>query len=158
MGGWFFIFRLFNFILFLVHWISLFFFYILENTTILCLFVFWLHSDRPPGVFFRACFSSFNTHSSLLTSSFSVSLSYFILPIPMLELLGKHSCTSSTFHSHSEWYLLFSLCKSTENCKWSAIKQFYCAKCLFLFVLVALFGSVSLSCGSLYWFFNRIRY
>ena len=39
--------------------------------------------------FFRACSASFYT-------SF-VSLFYFVLAVPMLECLGKHSCLSSPF-------------------------------------------------------------
>ena len=46
--------------------------------------------------FYRACFASFHTHTFLLTSS-SVSLSYFVLAVPMRECLGKHSCMSSQF-------------------------------------------------------------
>ena len=50
--------------------------------------------------FFRACmpcfFLYFSTHASLL-AFFVVSLSYFVLAVPMRECLGKHSCMSSPF-------------------------------------------------------------
>ena len=46
--------------------------------------------------FFRACCTSFHTHS-LFLPPLSVSLSYFILAVPMPECLGKHSCMSFTF-------------------------------------------------------------
>ena len=35
--------------------------------------------------------------SLFIFPTFSVSLSYFILPIPMRKCFGKHSCTSSAF-------------------------------------------------------------
>ena len=42
---------------------------------------------------FRACFTSFHAHGSLVTFS----LSYFILAVPLRECSGKHSCMSSSF-------------------------------------------------------------
>ena len=69
--------------------------------------VFRLGNDRPSGFFFRACFTSFHTHASLLT--FFVCLSYFILAVCIRECLGKHSRMSSPFTiAIHEWYLLFS--------------------------------------------------
>ena len=66
-------------------------------TMIIIMIVFLLGSDRPPGLFFMPALLL-----SILTSLFplrcsSVSLSYFIIAVPMRECLGKHSCTSSTF-------------------------------------------------------------
>ena len=46
--------------------------------------------------FIRARCTFFHTHASLL-SVFAVSLSYFMLAVPMRECLGKHSCMSSPF-------------------------------------------------------------
>ena len=41
--------------------------------------------------------------------SFSLSLSYSILAVPMRKCLGKHSCMSSYIsYSHTGWYLFFS--------------------------------------------------
>ena len=57
--------------------------------------VFWFWCDRPSGFFFRARFASFRTHASLTSCLLSVTLSYFILAVPMREYLGKHSCMSS---------------------------------------------------------------
>ena len=51
---------------------------------------------RRATFFFRARCTSLVTHSFLLPSS--ISLSYFILAIPMCERLGKHSCMSYTFN------------------------------------------------------------
>ena len=45
--------------------------------------------------FFRALFTFFYTHVFFQPSS--VSLSYFILAVPMRECLGNHSCMSSLF-------------------------------------------------------------
>ena len=54
-------------------------------------------NDRLSGLlFFRARCSSFHAHASLITFS-SVSMSYFIFAVPMLECLGNHSCMSSPF-------------------------------------------------------------
>ena len=66
--------------------------------------------------FFRARFASFHLTPFFLPSS-SVSLSYFILAVPMHECFPKHSCMGSARMgsnyefliscSHTEWYLLF---------------------------------------------------
>ena len=42
---------------------------------------------------------------------FSVSMSYFIIAVPMRKCVWKTSCMSATFliYSHTEWYLLSSL-------------------------------------------------
>ena len=58
--------------------------------------VFRLGCDRASGLlFFIPTFASFHTHPLLLPSS--VSISYFILAVPMHQCSGKHSCKSSTF-------------------------------------------------------------
>ena len=70
--------------------------------------LFWLGSDRPSGLFFRARKTSFHTHASLLT----VFVCFFIL---------FHSCCSHTrvfgktlvhkfpiSYSYTEWYLRYS--------------------------------------------------
>ena len=90
--------------------------------------VFWLGCDRPSGLFFCARFASFHTHTSLLSSS--VSLSYFMLAVTMREF-GKtlvHEFPIS--YNHPEWYFIFSLfCVRETNmssgqyyrhCSWSA--------------------------------------
>ena len=46
------------------------------------------------------------THASLRLSS-SVSLSCFILAVPIRECLGKHSCTRSICYRNTEWYFTF---------------------------------------------------
>ena len=43
----------------------------------------------------------------LFLTSLSVSLSYFILAVPMCLCLVKHSCVSSSFSIHTECYLFF---------------------------------------------------
>ena len=58
--------------------------------------VFLFGSDKPSGFLFCARFASFYLTPLFLQSS-SVSLSYFILAVPMRECLGKHSCMSSSF-------------------------------------------------------------
>ena len=58
--------------------------------------VFRLGQFRPSGLlysFVPALLLSILT--PLFLQSFSVSLSYFILAVPMRECLGKHSCVSS---------------------------------------------------------------
>ena len=59
--------------------------------------VFWLCRDRLARLipFVPALLLSILT--SLFLPSSSVSLSYFILAVPMRECLGKHSCMSSPF-------------------------------------------------------------
>ena len=47
--------------------------------------------------FFSRARFAFSTLTPLFLSSSSVSLSYFILAVPMRECLGKHSCMSSQF-------------------------------------------------------------
>ena len=76
------------------------------------------------GIFlFRARFAFFHTHASLLTPS-SVSLSYFILSVPMRKCLGKHLCMSSPFPiAILNGTFFFRSVKAMNNWKRSAIKQ-----------------------------------
>ena len=77
--------------------------------------VFWLGCDRPSGhLFFRALFAFFHTHASLFTSF----VCFFILfhsRCSHAQVFGKtlvHEFPIS--YSHTEWYLLFSLCEGNE--------------------------------------------
>ena len=57
----------------------------------------------------------FSILTPLFLPSLSVSLSYFVLAVPIRKCLGKQSCTSSPIsYSHSEWYLIFLLCVCNE--------------------------------------------
>ena len=58
--------------------------------------VFWLGSDWPLGLLFFVPAVLLSILTPLFLPSY-VSLSYFILAVPMLECLLKHPCTSSTF-------------------------------------------------------------
>ena len=100
------------------HWSSSI--YILRCYNIIfVIFEFSLGSDRPSGLFFRACFAFFLTHASLLT--FFVSFLYLISFLLFPCALGKtllHEYPIS--YSRTEWYpLLF----SRNNWNPSAIKQ-----------------------------------
>ena len=59
--------------------------------------VFWLGCDRPSGLLLFVPAVVFSILVPLFCVSSSVSLSYFILAVPMRECLGKHSCISSHF-------------------------------------------------------------
>ena len=59
--------------------------------------VFWLGSDRPSGLLSFVPALLISIFTPLFCVSSSVSLSYFILAVPMRECLGKHSCMSSPF-------------------------------------------------------------
>ena len=60
--------------------------------------VFRLGCDRPSGLLlFVPAVLFFHTHASQFCPFSSVSLSYFILAVPMRECLGKHSCMNSPF-------------------------------------------------------------
>ena len=56
----------------------------------------WTRQSNRSGLFFRLRCTSLHIHSLFLLS-FSVSLSYFNLAVPMRKCLGKHSCMSSPF-------------------------------------------------------------
>ena len=58
--------------------------------------IFLLGSDRPSRLLFVPVLL-LSILTPLFSPSSSVSLSYFILPVPMRECLGKHSCMSPTF-------------------------------------------------------------
>ena len=57
--------------------------------------VFWLGCDRPSGLLLFVPALLLSILTPLFLPSSSVSLSYFVLAVPMLECLGKHSCMSS---------------------------------------------------------------
>ena len=59
--------------------------------------VFWLGCDRPSGLLLFVPDLLFSILTPLFLPPSSVSLSYFILAVPMLECLGKHACMSSPF-------------------------------------------------------------
>ena len=59
--------------------------------------VFRLGCDRPSGFFLFVLAVLFSILTPLFCVSPSVSLSYFILAVPVRECLGKHSCMSSPF-------------------------------------------------------------
>ena len=59
--------------------------------------VFWLGSGRPSGLLFVVSALILSILAPLFLPSSFLSLSYFILAVPMRKCLGKHSCTSSTF-------------------------------------------------------------
>ena len=59
--------------------------------------VFRLGCDRPSGLLLFVPAVLFSILTPLYCVSSSVSLSYFILAVPLRECLGKHSCMSSPF-------------------------------------------------------------
>ena len=59
--------------------------------------VFRLGYDRPSGLLLFVPAVLFSMLTPLFCLSSSVSLSYFILAVPMRECSGKHSCMSSPF-------------------------------------------------------------
>ena len=69
-----------------------------KNITILCLLLLDFDKDviGRRDFFFHARFASFQLTPLFLPSS-SVSLSYFILAVPMSKCLRKHSCVNSHF-------------------------------------------------------------
>ena len=58
-------------------------------------FIFLLGSDRPSGLHFFLPALLLSILTPLFLPSSSLSLSYFILAVPMRECLGKHSWMSS---------------------------------------------------------------
>ena len=79
--------------------ISLYFFLVIQNDTISCLLLLFLIELIVIG---RHDFFSMSTIlHSLLTPLYvpasTVSVSYFILAVPMRKWLRKHACTSSPF-------------------------------------------------------------
>ena len=59
--------------------------------------VFGLGCDRPSGLLLFVPAVLFSILTPLFCPSSSVSLSYFILAVPIRKCLGKHSCMSSPF-------------------------------------------------------------
>ena len=59
--------------------------------------IFWLGCDRPSGLVFFVPVLLLSILTPLFLPSSSVSLSYFVLAVPMLECSGKHSCMSAPF-------------------------------------------------------------
>ena len=59
--------------------------------------VFWLGCDRPTGLLLFVPALLISILTPLFLPSSSVSLSYFVLSVPMRECFGKHSCMSSQF-------------------------------------------------------------
>ena len=68
---------------------------IINNKKMFIIIVFWLGCDRPSELLFFVPTLLLFILTPLLLPSSSVSLSYFVLAVPMLECLGKHSCMSS---------------------------------------------------------------
>ena len=90
-GGWFVIFRI------QLNFIVLFPFLIKYYHIMFIIIVFWLGCDRPSGLLFFATALLFSILTPLVLPPSSVSLSYFILAVPMRKCLGKHSCMSYPF-------------------------------------------------------------
>ena len=84
---------------FFVSWISLYFLPCLIKyyNIMFIIIVFWLGCDRPSGLLLFVSALLFSILTPLFLPSSSVSLSYFVLAVPMRECLGKHSCMSSPF-------------------------------------------------------------
>ena len=86
--------------------------------------VFWLGCDRPLGHFFFRARLLFSILTPLFLPPSSISLSYFILAVPMSKCLGKHSCMSSPFPiAILNGTFFFRSVNSMNNWKRSAIKQ-----------------------------------
>ena len=92
-GGWFVIFRIFKFILFVVNWISLnfFHFFIKYYHILFIILVFRLGCDRPSGLLLFIPALLLSMLMPLFLPSSSVSLSYFILAVPMREWENTHA-------------------------------------------------------------------
>ena len=86
--------------------------------------VFWLGCGRPSGLLFFLPALLLSTLTPLFLSSSSVSLSYYILAVPMRKCLGKYSCMSSPFPiAILNGTFFFRSVKAMNNWKRSAIKQ-----------------------------------
>ena len=97
--------------------------FLIKYYNILFIIVFWLKCDRPSGLhFIRARFAFF--HTPLFLPPSSISLSYFILAVPMRKCMGKHSWMSSPFLiTILNATFCFRSVKAMNNWKRSAIKQ-----------------------------------
>ena len=80
-----------------LNFIVLFPFLIKYDHIFFIIIVFWLGCDRPSGLLLFVPAVLFSILTPLFCPSSSVSLSYFILAVPMRKCLGKHSCMSSPF-------------------------------------------------------------
>ena len=80
-----------------LNWMSLYFFHILLNTAILCLFLLYFDLVVTGRRAFFLSYPLYLFPYSLLSSYHSVSLSHFILAVPMRECLEKRSYVSYTF-------------------------------------------------------------
>ena len=96
-GGWFVIFRIFKSFCFLLIEFHCLFSFLIKYYHILFLILCWLGCDRPSGLLLFVPAELFSILTPLFCPSSSVSLSYFILAVPMRECLAKHSCMSSPF-------------------------------------------------------------
>ena len=95
-GRWFIIFQIFvHFVFCQLNFIVLFPFFIKYYHILFNIIVFWLGCDRPSGLFLFVLALQLSILTSLFLLYSSVSLSYFVLAVPMHERLGKHSCMSS---------------------------------------------------------------
>ena len=107
-----------------LNFIVLFPFLIKHYYILFIIIVFWLGCDRPSGLLLFVPALLFFVLTPLFQPPSSVSLSYFILAVPM-PVFGKtlvHEIPIS--YSHTEWYLLFfRSVKAMNNWKRSAIKQ-----------------------------------
>ena len=76
--------------------------------------VFWLGCDRPSGLPLFVPALLFSILTPLFLPPSSVSLSYFIIAVPMRKCLGKHSCMSSPFSIAILNGTFFSVCEGNE--------------------------------------------
>ena len=107
-----------------LNFIVLFPFLIKYYHILFIIIVFWLGCDRPSGLLFFVPALLLSTLTPFFLPSSSVSLSYFILAVPMRECLGKHSCMSSPFPIAilNGTFFVRSV-KAMNNWKRSAVKQ-----------------------------------
>ena len=78
-----------------LNFIVLFLFLIKYYHILFIIIVFWKGCDRPSGLLLFVPAFLLSILTPLFLPSSSVSLSYFVLAVPMRECLGKHSCMSS---------------------------------------------------------------
>ena len=71
--------------------------FLIKYFHILFIIVFRLGCDRPSGLLLFVPAVLFSILTPLFCVSSSVSLSYFVLAVPIRKCLGKHSCISSPF-------------------------------------------------------------
>ena len=97
-GGW----MIYHFSDILVHFvfcqlnfIVLFPFFTKYYHILFIIIVFWLGCDRPSELLLSVPALLLSILKPLFLPSSSVSMSYFVLAVPMRECLGKHSCMSS---------------------------------------------------------------